>query len=956
MNNNEKLEQQKKQFINPLNQIDNTKKIGNLFYSKDNFLKVYKNKIYMEKSDEAFGLKPETILLFANFFSLMIKENKQNSSVFINYDDKKNSNLYANIFARTLYKNGIKINSFKDSSLIPKPIKFMFITKSNSDYIVDFSSFLDDEKSTTISFFYGNGNVFSEKIVSKMVYETIQNSQDLSFQVPVEKYEENFFDHHIYNYLSKNKINFDGSSYFTITDKTNEFFYKNFLKSKTVSISKSLINISCNSTLRPLQLATLKGKLKSKYISFLISNEGYSLRVAISKKRTKIKYLTADEIAVLYLDNIIKNIDKNELKNKYIVKTIATTSFINEWAKVREIKIKEVDEYNYEQVISDKNALLYFNEDYVFLSYDDETQTNNSYKFLEELSNILNRYKKIDEIVDYIDFLTAPYNHYYNEIMSFNSTYTDASKFLSRIKLLDKIENETIIRKDIIESGFDKPFWIVKIYLSNGTSIILKYSMVYSKITYYVQNKWKTNESKILAITNEKTALRAIEDIKNDTVKIKRKYLSVIKYLVFVLITILIFVFLFTSVYQLEKKQPGVDTTKVFWKLFSSAFYGNYKIKIGVVSIFSMVVVDLFITSLYWKRSLTFQHQKVTWRDVITISFIGKILQKITPKSLGADVGNFWYLRKKGVPGNVIVSVTISSTIIYQIKSVVQGFIIIPLGLYLFSDIFYDLQDKNTQIFIAFLVLGIFVDTMIGLVVVLATLVKKVQNFLLKLIIFIGTKIVFLPVLDWDKKRANYEEILSINRKTLKMLLTNWKIFLELFFYKFIQIFTNGLGIYGILSGAFKTNLAGGTYFNAVFGYTLADTANAISITPGGSGTAEYFIKQIFSQITQSTTINIDKHGKFESVYISTKDVSTIVTAVNSVASVIIPSLLSALFLLTVYIGETRKNKYARKRRNLCIMENNDIKNVKLKTTFYVAATIVWVVGIAVVSGLYMWI
>lgn len=120
---------------------------------------------------------------------------------------------------------------------------------------------------------------------------------------------------------------------------------------------------------------------------------------------------------------------------------------------------------------------------------------------------------------------------------------------------------------------------------------------------------------------------------------------------------------------------------------------------------------------------------------------------------------------------------------------------------------------------------------------------------------------------------------------------------------------------------------------------TMIRVANSISFTPGGTGTADYLYKVLIRESIQSTSY--DGATAFAN--------SSIMTALNTLGFVVIGTLVSAIILVLVYIGEKRIDHYRKKNKNYKLLATN-LADGRVKTQSAYYKIVLPIVLIALVS------
>ncbi|WP_406616988.1 YbhN family protein [Mycoplasmopsis adleri] len=516
-----------------------------------------------------------------------------------------------------------------------------------------------------------------------------------------------------------------------------------------------------------------------------------------------------------------------------------------------------------------------------------------------------------------------------------------ASRFFQRIMNAEKINNKyKVVRvQEISKSGSLNQKIIYKVYFEHGENVVLQYSQITNQLVIYCETMEQKNEDRkeLMMVVRNREIFDGILDLKEDTRVSKVTFWSFFKYFFYFALLVGIIVFLFYSVYKL--KIDGVESTpKEVFKAFGRKLYTEYDVVghkrsistgYAVRSAFLLMVFSMFIycglQAMLFKRAISLQGHKAKWGDLYIGCIIGYVIQTITPKSIGGDIGTYWYLRRRGLPRPVLFSAIIVNTFLWQACNVLLTICFVPAGIYIFKSFFAE-KSASSIIFIVMLVLGLIFDSGFSVLLVMVALNKKLQKALIKSTLAIIEWTPFIRSYDSFSIKAKYEyEIYSLNA-SLKTCFKNGWTFAALFLYKLIPAFITTTAIFGKAINIIQPDVKAGYYMNLTIQNTMIRISNAISLTPGGTGTADYLYKNLINQSLQSTSYD----------GLSQINNASIFTALGTFGTIIIPSAISAILLVIVYIGEKRVDYYQRKNKNLNLVNNNNIsKQVKTKTKYY---------------------
>lgn len=328
---------------------------------------------------------------------------------------------------------------------------------------------------------------------------------------------------------------------------------------------------------------------------------------------------------------------------------------------------------------------------------------------------------------------------------------------------------------------------------------------------------------------------------------------------------------------------------------------------------------------MIFKRVITLQGDKVKWRGIFVGTIIGIVVQTITPKSIGGDIATYWYLRRRNVPRASLMSAIVVNSFIWQLGNIISTAIFVPIGIKTFSSFFVG-SNPNSITFIVMLVLGLIFDTGWTTLLLVITLNKKLQRFALKTLIAIIEITPFIRAYDSFAIKAKFEyELFNIN-KCIKKTFKNPYYLFELVLLKFVPSLLTFNAFQAQALGIIKPDVPHGYYWNLTIQNTMIRVANSISFTPGGTGTADYLYKVLIRESIRSTSY--DGAIAFAN--------SSIMTALNTLGFVVIGTLVSAIILVLVYIGEKRIDHYRKKNKNYKLLAANLADGrIKTQSTYY---------------------
>ncbi|WP_027334747.1 lysylphosphatidylglycerol synthase transmembrane domain-containing protein [Mycoplasmopsis felifaucium] len=890
---------------------------------------------------------------------LKLKNIEEGSKIFLSLDNSFASNIYMNIFARVLNEYCYKTVIFNDYANIPISHTNLGSENSNSVASVIFKEYDKNSKIFQIAFFWSNGSPLSNEDMMHISWE-LQSVDYLTITIPDkgisfeydysgEKYLEALYNKYSNNhYLNSNSI----LSGFDFTNVSNTTFYETTLKKLELPYfavkrqkTKIIYNASEQKHLSKVYWESLSRKSK---VNIVINTEGTGLNLNV-KYKSVYKYFKPDEIAALYLNFLINDdpdFDKSYLNNSFLAKTYQAGSLTQSVALENNIDVWQYSNRSDLWVYTEKtkkNLLFAFTHHNEFVPNKRLFNGYDSNHFALEIVRMVNYYSKFKNLTlfDVLTELYAKYSRFQLSVKSYLADSGVANRFINRLNNVETIASKyNIVRiEELNKKGSADNKILYKLSFKNAESCIIEYSKIFNQLNIYcetVQQK-KEENSELMMVVRNREIIDGIIDLKEDNNVSKLTIWSFAKYFIYFAIFMGIILFLFYSVYNLKGDGVGGSPKQVF-DAFGKKLYTDWD-KLGNVrsvsngyivrSAFAFMVFSVFIycglQALIFKRTISLQGYKVKWSDLYIGSFIGVIIQTITPKSIGGDIGTYWYLRRRNIPRPVLFSTIIVNTFLWQIVNVLMTLIFVPTGIYIFHN-FFSSHSVQSNIFIIMLVLGLIFDTGLSVLLLIMALNKKIQKILIKATIALIEWLPFVKSYDSFAIKAKYEYELYALNMSMKKCFKNIGVFFELLIYKLIPSLITTTAIFGKAIDIIQPNVAGGFYMNLTIQNSLIRVSNAISLTPGGTGTGDYLYKVLVKESLQGTAYD----------GFNANQNASILTAMGTFGTVIIPSILSAILLVVVYCGEKRVDYYNKKMKNYNLVTNATISMPrKTKTNYY---------------------
>ncbi|MBZ4203573.1 lysylphosphatidylglycerol synthase domain-containing protein, partial [Mycoplasma tauri] len=569
---------------------------------------------------------------------------------------------------------------------------------------------------------------------------------------------------------------------------------------------------------------------------------------------------------------------------------------------------------------------------------------------------------KVEKNKDLFDILKEIYQTYGQHqlcVKSYEMNFDSAKRFIQRIKQVEKISDKYKIVRFQELSNIDNLYNVYQLSFQNKESTYIKYNQALNSIQIYcetLENKKEDNRELTMVVRNHEI-VNGLVDLKEDNQESKVSKKSIIKFSFYFAIFAAIILFLFYTVYKIDDGNndgPIAVMSAIIKKLYvkfdapsnsrhvNDGYLARAAFAFMCLSFLAVAVIQAWV----FRKLIKLQGGKVKWRDVFTGSAIGLIIQTLTPKSIGGDLATYWYLRRRDVSRPIMMSSIVVNTFIWQITNIISTIIFVPMGVAAYKN-FFSGDNPIVAFFIIMLILGLIFDTGLAIILLVMTVSVKVQNFLIKIIVLMAEWLPFIKSYDPFAIKAKFKYEMFNIRQCMKKTFKNPWHFIEMVIIKMIPLLISPTALQAKSLDIVKPDIQYGYYINMTVQSTLTRVANAISLTPGGTGTSDFLYKSIVLDSIQSTAY--DGKNQYSN--------AGIITAMSTLGTVIIASLVSAILLMLVYIGERRVDYYKKKTKNLKLLMNNNLnKKIKTTTKYYKISFSLFYLAIIVLTPIFIFV
>ncbi len=911
--------------------------------------------------DKLNELNENSVYSLAQQFAKYLYKNKLNN-VLVVHDGNPYCILFSKIFASTMIDLKIKSYFNFENKGINNAIAIWLANNSNIKFsaVVSFASTLNKSE-FKISLFNKNGSY-----INSIDYEDINNTNYLSLNIPdiqVPQIEKNDINKYIETISSSDNlenVNLLVSNYFNFNEKIlNKFFVRNninasYIKFNPLETKNKKVNETTLARKSILKSWTHKYKCDA-IVNFTDNNNGFEFIIKHKKRR---KFLTLNDLSIIYL-YCLKKYKEEPTSTKEIILNSTSSDFIRFFAKSNNIKVKKQDSLNLDlQNCDNKNILLATDGNNQFVTSANTNMCTDPLLNIRIFLKLVSFFKRQNKTLHDVLMEIYEENKFYRFSKKTEKMTLESSKlFFYRLQHQTKIDEKRILRLEKSQTVSSK---IYKIYLENDSHIIFEYIPKYETLNTFFslwedkkavieeRHNKKINHKKkkekdvydqhfIQLIIQEKKYIDFLKDLKAEfKVASKFSWKGFIKYTIFIIIVAFLFYFIFQFVLGNAHNENLFN--QIHYMLKEQKTYA-YMIPVFITG--SLVIIT--INTWLLKRVLMILNENVKLRHLLTAQIIGICISTVTPMLYGGESVGYWYLRRKGAKSAPIAAAFLVQSFFTQLNIVLYSLIFCPIAFVKFLIPFWDPHDAQAVSIVILACLGFLIDIFSAIMISLLTFSWKVQKSIAKNLNKFIEWLPFIIQRDSSMSGAKLQfEFSNINHATKKIVLTGvwWKstaIFLELLFYRCLARIID-LGIISSLTAHMLENNSAIGYFDAITAGSLVRNVNAVNfITPGGLGISDWAMKNL-QEVLFVDKGNTDLVSDYKNINVHVAMVRIIFTMSWLVISV--------LLLFTIWIGESRIEKYKRVKK---AFTEEEIKNnhIKVKTTFYKQSVFYWVIGIA---------
>ena len=887
-----------------------------------------------------------TVASIAQNFAIYINKIQTKRKVLVSHDGSLEAILFSKVFASVLISEGIVALFNYENKPLNNALSVLLANQENMDFVVCFSNQIP-KKHHIISFYDKDGFLFSSK-VSKQINSLISETNFLNLSIPRKTIPTLPKNDLISLYSKQLKSDMDLSNMNVVvsepfncnTDLLKELFYSNKIKNSFLTYKK--LPKKNNSITRKSTINSVFNSNVDLIFNFNLDINSFEFLV---KHKKRWKFLTLNDLALIYI-HYQKQLQNSNLETKKVFYSYLSSKYINFFAKKNKIETIKYDNLFDFLSFNNDDILLVTNGSDYFVTENNSTFCSdpilNIKLFIEMASFFKKQGKNLYQVLTSIYIENGIF--YFRSVKE-NLDIETANLFFNKLIKTQSIDNHKVIKISQNKSIpmcfsvlLDNKTSIMFQYIKNKQLLISNYSIWNNKIT---ENN--VEDQYIDLIIEQKRLVDDLSSLKEKIFVKKFSWPAFFKYSIFLIMFVLLCWFMFAFI---------LDSNNNTWhdiRLFlNKEKYFAYLIPLLILLCSFQILINCWANTQVLKKL----NQKVKLRHIFISNFISISISTITPLIYGGETVGYWYLKRKGINSSAIAAMFLIQSLLTQINIIIFSAIFVPIGFVRFYETI--LESRFGFIMIPLIIIGTVIDIFSAIMITLLTFSKRMQNFISKYIYLILEWIPFLVIRNNEIGARLKKEFSNINLAakeifTKDVWFKNILFFIQLIFYKMISRFFDWSILSAIVGNMINLEkYAFNGYFDMLAAQALVRNVNAINfLIPGGLGISDWATQNIFSSLFK---YDIFTNSGSSDVFYNVNVWQTL----SRIMFTFSITILSALCLFTVFVGESRIDKYNKIKNTLT---NKEIQegNIKVKSNFYSISIIPWIfIIVGLIGGWYL--
>ena len=803
-----------------------------------------------------------TVAAATQAYASFLKKNKTLASkgIVIGHDNRHNAKVFSLTVARVMQANGIKTYIFENNELQPTPlVSYVIRDMKLAGGIIITASHNPKEYNGFKVYDNLGGQLLpkhTEAIGSAMAKIDLLNVKQKDWkelyvkQSVIDSYKKKVLDVRLNKDISTDlKVVFSaqhGTAAKLIPQLLDEMKinYSVVEKQQTPDPDFSFTKVPNPEDGRAFKRAEKLARKNKSHLIVTTDPDADRLGVAVKYKK-RWKFLNGNQTAALYLDYRLRELKEQKKlpKNGYIVTTVVSGELAKKVASKYGLKVytTHVGFKNIAALIESKKKEIFifgYEESYGFLIDPSIARDKDALQAMVGIVDMANTYRK--EGTDMYSRLLEMFDEYGIHRSTQIGKQVNNSVRDTLLKKLAKLK--TFSEQKVIEvqdyrkgyKGLDAQN-LVKVILKSGSSIAIRPSGTEPKVKVYVNLVGGKGEKLLDIISFEKEVAEWVND--NSEVFEDKKVTPkvILKYSIFLSIIVGIMFFVFHFIYKTSVSASGSGAG--VWTVAQAAF--NLQTSWLWLLLWFWMVAQNFLGAWMKKRMFDRLGEKVKPRHLVVSAIMGSFIAFVTPFAIGGDAVGYWYLRRKGIKRGPLLATMASSTLWGETKFALQTTIMVGIGWEVYKDIFAS-GDVQAQAAMIWFFVGLSWSFFAAFMIMMLTLNRPMQEFIVRNSVSLLEWTRFYHMYNPEAKEAAVQYQFKQIRGGMRKIWNTWWFVLEMMFYDLLPLFFDPGTLMLVQMNAINPgNKLGGYWTNIVIN-DIVGTANSMSLTPGGSGTAEW--------------------------------------------------------------------------------------------------------------------
>lgn len=938
-------------------------------------LKLYKSQIIASIGELKYQFNIENVFNFALKLKHFLLLSNQRPKVILNLENKQiNTNFYKIIYFVLSTQTDIDLILFEKNPNFSWGQTKNELTKQGFDFFIYLNSFEDKKNSFfQINIFKKNWNVldqnqidqFNNISLEKQEIDSRWTTSNLDQQIkqidPL-KLKQNIEQKADFYLLHLKELKHKYSFFNDLNQDTRQtIFYIN--KNHFLPFSEIKFNYNKKLFLNKLNQGIIWKKIarnatKDTDVIFWLKNKNIDI---LYKNKLFFEYLSKAELQLIFLEFLNqKYLDNKQVK--FLVYT-QTPEFIKKFLKsFFQQQIIFYSEENIEDYLIEKNReneVFLINQHQVFYfpkaNFSNFDLTSQMFFYVKMLEVVK---QKNTNFFSYIQELKQKLNFESRYEFKINLTYNYFQNFYQNIQKDKTFASLNIKNFQIIEANQYSRFEKIKVFLEKNVFVFLIYDKIKQQLKTLVISDLN-QQSYQEAIIIENQIKKELKNQAKQQLQRKQKKKTAIKVFILASIIILILIFLFYQVYKLTN-QNAEESFATLLNGFYDVFLANTKKRLFFIYIILYFVFYALGSGFLMYRVMKKIDVPMKFRHITLALFLGIFTAYSTPFYFGGEIVQYWYLQKKGYKLRKLLSAFTYSAFLHQIYLLIYSLIMFPLALYFYRDNLLVFDSVNKIILLVWLIFTMFINLFLTLVILVLSIWTKLQLKCIKLGIWL---ISFNPLkILQDKNRLDFffQAEAQLFKKNFQFVIKDFKFFLETFIYKAIIFSLINMSFFILLqttytahelsnyASEFPESTSFVDYIKFLAGSNILTISNNLNPTPSGLGSIDLISLIVFKNYFPVTNANplIANEGDY---YLKVFNFS------SRIFTWLVPYVASSLFLLIVWFGEKRLDKFRSISYAMTLDSNLNKKQTRTHFIYYkVAYSIYAIVIIAILLAIFL--